>query len=113
MMGMAGTGGTGEAGSNGTAMQSAGPSAGYGGRISALIKRNLTYTETPTNNPTAEMEVRTSPDGTIVSRKIVKSSGIKSYDDAILNAIDKTERLPKDVDGRVPSALVISFRPKD
>jgi colicin import membrane protein len=59
------------------------------------------------------MEVRTSPDGTIISRKILKSSGVKNYDDAVLNAIDKTERLPKDVDGRVPSALVISFRPKD
>jgi len=113
MMGMAGTGGSGDAGSTGTAMQSSGPSAGYGGRISALIKRNITFTETLANNPTAEMEVRTSPDGTIISRKILKSSGVKNYDDAVLNAIDKTERLPKDVDGRVPSALVISFRPKD
>ena len=25
----------------------------------------------------------------------------------------KTETLPRDVDGRVPSALVIGFRPKD
>ncbi|MGI9134330.1 MAG: cell envelope integrity protein TolA, partial [Rhodoferax sp.] len=31
----------------------------------------------------------------------------------VLNAIDKTEVLPKDIDGRVPSALIISFRPRD
>ena len=97
----------------GTAAQNAGPSAEYPGRIRARIKPNITYTDTITGNPTAEVEVRTSPDGTIISRKISKSSGVKSWDDAVLAAIDKTEVLPRDVDGRVPSALVISFRPRD
>ncbi len=113
MMGMAGAGGSGEAGSTSTAMQSSGPSAGYAGRIRARIKPNITYTETDNGNPTAEVEVRTSPDGTILSRKLTKPSGVKSWDDAVLNAIDKTEVLPKDTDGRVPTALIISFRPKD
>ena len=105
--------GTGSATSAGTAAQSAGPSAGYAGRIRARIKPNITYTDTITGNPMAEVEVRTSPDGTIISRKLTQSSGVKSWDDAVLNAIDKTEVLPRDVDGRVPSALVISFRPRD
>ena len=85
--------GSGDANSNGTAKQSSGPSASYGGRIRARIKPNITYTETPAGNPTAEVEVRTSPDGTIISRKLVKTSGVKSWDDAVLNAIDKTEVL--------------------
>ena len=59
------------------------------------------------------MEVRLAPDGTIVSSKIVKSSGVKSWDDAVLRAIDKTEVLPKDVDGRVPSPFKIEFRPRE
>lgn len=105
--------GNGDARSTGTAAQSSGPSAGYGGRIRARIKPNITYTETIVGNPTAEVEVRTSPDGTIISRKLVKSSGVKSWDDAVLNAIDKTETLPRDTDGRVPASLVISFRPRD
>jgi colicin import membrane protein len=115
MAGLAGspTNGNGAAGSTGTAAQSSGPSPGYGGRIRARIKPNITYTDTVSGNPTAEVEVRTSPDGTIISRKLTQSSGIKSWDDAVLNAIDKTEVLPRDVDGRVPSSLVISFRPKD
>lgn len=105
--------GNGDARSTGTAAQSSGPSAGYGGRIRARIKPNITYTETIVGNPTAEVEVRTSPDGTIINRNLVKSSGVKSWDDAVLNAIDKTETLPRDTDGRVPASLVISFRPRD
>ena len=105
--------GNGDARSTGTAAQSSGPSAGYAGRIRARIKPNITYTDTTAGNPTAEVEVRTSPDGTIISRRFTKPSGVKSWDDAVLNAIDKTEVLPRDVDGRVPSSLIISFRPKD
>lgn len=105
--------GSGDANSSGSAKQSSGPSASYGGRIRARIKPNITYTETPAGNPTAEVEVRTSPDGTIISRKLVKTSGIKSWDDAVLNAIDKTEVLPRDVDGRVPPSLTLVFSPKD
>ncbi len=105
--------GSGDATSQGTAKQSAGPSASYGGRIRARIKPNITYTESPSGNPTAEVEVRTSPDGTIISRRLTKSSGLKSWDDAVLNAIDKTEVLPRDVDGRVPASLTLVFSPKD
>lgn len=105
--------GTGSADARGTAKQSSGPSASYAGRIKARVKPNITYTDTPVGNPTAEVEVRTSPDGTIISRKLVKSSGVKSWDDAVLNAIDKTEVLPRNVDGRVPPALLLVFSPRD
>jgi colicin import membrane protein len=110
---MAGLAGNGDAHSTGTAAQSSGPSAGYGGKIRARIKPNITFTDTIAGNPTAEVEVRTSPDGTIISRKLTQTSGVKSWDEAVLNAIDKTEVLPRDTDGRVPSSLVISFRPRD
>ena len=105
--------GSGSGNSQGTAVKSSGPSAGYAGRIRARIKPNITFTDTIAGNPTAEVEVRTSPDGTIISRRLAKSSGVKSWDDAVLSAIDKTEVLPRDVDGRVPPALVIAFRPRD
>ncbi len=109
--GMAGA--TGAAGATGTAQQSAGPSPSYGGRIRAKVRPNIVFTEDVGGNTSAEVEVRSAPDGTILSRKLVKSSGVKAWDDAVLKAIDKTETLPRDVDGRVPSPLVISFRPKD
>lgn len=111
MAGLAGSAGT--PASTGTAVQSSGPSASYGGRLIAKIKPNIVYTETLATNPEAVVEVRTSPDGTIVGSRLTKSSGIKSWDEAVLKAIAKTETLPRDVDGRVPSVLEISFRPRD
>ena len=105
--------GSGDANATGSAKQSSGPSASYAGRIVARIKPNITYTESLSGNPVADVEVRTSPDGTIISRKLIKSSGVKSWDDAVINAIDKTEKLPADVDGRVIPSLTLGFRPKD
>lgn len=106
-------GATGGPTATGTGAHSSGPSASYGARIAATIKPNIVFTEEAVGNPTADVEVRTTPDGTIVGRRLVKSSGIKSWDEAVLKAIDKTERLPRDVDGRVQASLVIGFRPKD
>jgi colicin import membrane protein len=110
-VGMAGA--TGEANATGTALKSSGPSASYGGRIRAKIKPNIVFAEEIRGNPTAIVEVRTSPDGTIISRKPTQSSGVPSWDDAVIRAIDKTEVLPRDTDGRVPPVLILEFRPKD
>ncbi len=111
MQGMAGASG----GSNatGTALKSSGPSASYAGRLVGRIKPNITYPGDVVGNPRAEVEVRVAPDGTITSRRIVQSSGNKAWDDAVLRAIDKTEILPKDTDGRVPPLIVLGFRPLD
>lgn len=111
MSGLAGA--SGSAASTGTALKSAGPSANYAGRVIARVKPNIVFTEAIIGNPTAIVEVRTSPDGTIISRKLTQSSGVRDWDEAVLRAIDKTEVLPRDIDGRVPSPLLISFRPKD
>ena len=43
----------------------------------------------------------------------MKASGLKEWDDAVQRAIDRTQILPRDVDGRVPSTMVIAFRPRD
>jgi colicin import membrane protein len=75
--------GTGAPSSTGTAARDAGPSASCG------------------------------PDGTIIGRQLVKSSGSKEWDDAVLRAVDRTGELPRDVDGRVPPSIVITFRPRD
>ena len=106
-------GATGAENATGTAMRASGPSDSYGGRIRARIKPNIVFTEEVTNNNPAEVEVKCAPDGTIVGFKLVKSSGNKAWDDAVLKAIQKTEVLPRDTDGRVHSPLLISFKPKD
>jgi len=106
-------GASGDATSSGTALKSAGPSPGYAGRIRARIKPNIVFTEEALGNPTAEVQVRTAPDGTIVGRKITQPSGNPAWDEAVLKAIDKTAILPRDGDGRVPPVLDISFRLRD
>ncbi len=111
MQGLAGA--SGGENSTGTALKSSGPSASYAGRLVARIKPNITYPGDVVGNPRAEIEVKVGADGTITSRRIVQSSGNKAWDDAVLRAIDKTEVLPRDTDGRVPPVLVLGFRPLD
>lgn len=100
-------------GSLGTPSRSAGPSAAYGGRIKARIKPNILFTDSVSGNPLAVVEVRCGPDGRIIARKLIEPSGVASWDDAVLRAIDRTEVLPADESGRVPSVMQIEFRPKD
>jgi colicin import membrane protein len=97
----------------GTALRSSGPSASYAGRIMARIKPNILFTDTVDGNPKAVVEVKLAPDGTITSRRLIQSSGAKVWDDAVLRAVDRTEVLPRDVDGRVPPQVEIGFRPHD
>lgn len=111
MQGMAGASGGENA--TGTALKSSGPSASYAGRLIARIKPNITYPGDVVGNPRAEVEVKVSPDGTILSRRIVQPSGNRAWDDAVLRAIDKTEVLPRDTDGRVPPVIVLGFRLQD
>lgn len=99
--------------SSGNAAQSAGPSAGYAARVSAAVRPKIVFTENIASNAPALVEVRCAPDGSIVGRKLLKSSGNPAWDEAVLKAIDKTERLPRDTDGRVFPLLEINFRPKD
>jgi colicin import membrane protein len=107
-----GMAGTGAPSSTGAAAQSSGPSASWAGRVQARVRPNIVFTDAISGNPKAEVEVRAAPDGTIVSKRLVKSSGVKAWDEAVLRALDKTEVLPRDVDGRVPSPVTIEFRPR-
>lgn len=106
-------GATGGETATGTAQRSSGPSGSYGGKVAAKVRPNIVYPDTISGNPRAEVEVRAAPDGTIVGARITQSSGNKAWDDAVIRALHRTETLPRDVDGRVPSSLVIGFRPRD
>ncbi|MDN3920546.1 cell envelope integrity protein TolA [Roseateles violae] len=111
IQGMAGA--SGDANASGTALKSSGPSSSYGGRIVARVRPNIIYNDAGSGNPVAEIEVRAAPDGRIIGHKLIKSSGDLEWDKAVQRAIDKTEVLPRDVDGKVPSPIVISFRLRD
>lgn len=96
----------------GSAARDAAPSAAYAGMLIARIKPNIVLTEVLPPSLEAQVEVRTAPSGTILARRLLRSSGNKDWDEAVLRAIDRTASLPRDKDGRVPPTIVISFRPE-
>lgn len=100
-------------GSTGAAAQNAAPSAGYAGRIKGKIRPLIIYSEESAANPTAEVQVTLGPDGRIHGTKLLKASGDGDWDRAVLRAIEKAETLPRDVDGRVPPVLILTFRPRE
>ena len=111
MAGQAGA--SGDPTSTGSAQKSSGPSGSYAGKVRSRVKPNVVFTDDIVCNPTAEVEVRTTSDGTIISQKLIKSSGSKAWDDAVIKAIIRSETMPRDIDGRVPTPMILEFRPKD
>lgn len=111
MKGMAGA--TGGENATGTAPHSSGPSAGYAGRIRARIKPNIVFNDPIDGNPIATVEVTLAPDGSITAKRLLKSSGVKAWDDAVLRAVERTAILPRDTDGSVPPKMELEFRPHD
>ncbi|MDM0045836.1 cell envelope integrity protein TolA [Variovorax dokdonensis] len=107
--------GTGSESSTGQAARSSGPSGSYGARIASAVRPNITYPDADTvrGNPATEFDVKLAPDGTIVDIKMVRSSGVPGWDQAAERGLRKTDKLPRDTDGRVPPAMRIALRPKD
>lgn len=109
--GVTGTGGTGDA----PKAQGGRPSAEYGAKVAARIKMHTVFPTNPEGNVPVEYLVELLPDGTLrgAPRKL-KSSGIPSFDEAVLRAIDKSQPFPRDEkSGSVPSSIHITHKPKD
>jgi len=97
----------------GTAARTAGPSASYAGRIKAYLRP---FIKTPGSLPgdfRTEVEVRLSPDGTILSSRITRPSGSQVWDSTVLRALESAQSLPRDTDGRVYSPMLLTFNSKD
>ncbi len=92
------------------------PSNDYLARIGALIKRNTVFDASSVDgNPGVVIELRLSPDGTILGQpRIVRSSGVAAWDEAAVDGIVRAERLPRDPSlGTAPPVMQITRRPKD
>jgi colicin import membrane protein len=95
----------------GTGAQTGPPGAEYGAKVRDAIRPNLLLIKEVSPNLKAEYLVKTVANGKIVDAKLTKSSGDTYFDDVALKAILKTERLPPDKDGKVPSPMVIVVSP--
>ena len=101
----------------GKAPIAAAPSASYLGKLRAKVKPNIVFSDTQllslVGNPAAEVEVTCSPSGQIIGAKLTVSSGNPAWDQAVLNAVEKTGSLPRDENGNVPGKIAFLFRPRD
>jgi colicin import membrane protein len=108
---------TGASTDTGKAIKAAGPSASYLGRLRARIKPNITFSDaqlqTVVGNPAADVIVTCSPSGQIIGVKLKVKSGNDAWDQAVLNAVDKTGSFPRDENGNMPSEITFSLRPRD
>ena len=108
-------GAQGDESSKGSALVSSGPTAAYKNRLAALFKRNIVFSNVDSiqGNPKAEVQVKVSSTGLIMSARLSKSSGVTAWDEAVLRAVEKTERIPLDENGKVVSDFPVGFGPKD
>ena len=85
----------------------------YAELVSRAIRSKIVFPNKipPLENPRAEVEVRTIPNGRIINVKVLKSSTMKSWDDAVVRAIWQANAIPLDIDGRVPQTLVLVLSP--
>ncbi len=84
----------------------------------AAIRPNIVYANESNTQGETEIFVAVRSDGRITSVRITKPSGNPAWDDAVLRAMEKTERLPPDVGGQVPAqiireGLMVTLRPRD
>jgi colicin import membrane protein len=73
---------------------------------------NIVFTDEVEGNPSAIVEIKNTEDGQIVGIRLVESSGNKGWDEAVLKAVVRTQKLPLDANGKAPSIIIITFKPK-
>lgn len=81
-------------------------SSAYTEKIKASVMSNASE---QSNAGPVTVRITSRPDGKILAKQLIRSSGDPARDNAILQAIDKTEKLPTDIDGRTPTTMVMKF----
>ena len=114
MQGMAGPpGSTGNGlGKSGTGSGSGGNAAspGYADKVRRVVRPNISWGG-ETEGLETVIAVRCSPTGTLLSATIAHSSGNSAWDDAALRAVQRSDPMPQDIDGKTPSSFRITLRP--
>ena len=105
-----GSGGTqGAASGNGAAGLAA-----YADKVRARVRPNIIFnTDVLNGNPAAVVAVELAPDGALMSKQVVRSSGYADWDAAVLAALERSTPLPRGADGKVPARFTITFKPRD
>lgn len=89
--------------------------SGYLASITSKIKSTTSYAGSTdvAGNPKVVFKVEELPTGEIISVRLVKSSGIAAFDEAVERGINKASPLPKKKDGTVARTVEVAFSMKD
>jgi colicin import membrane protein len=87
-------------------------SPGYADRVRRRVRPNVVAPINIDGNPSSIIAVRCAPDGSLLSATMQRSSGNLEWDIAALSAVEKSDPMPRDVNGSAPSSFLITFRPK-
>ncbi|PQV52383.1 cell envelope integrity protein TolA [Paraburkholderia sp. BL21I4N1] len=107
-----GTGSTDGLGKSGTGTGSGGTatSPGYSDKVRRAVRPHISW-----GGETAGLEtvvsVRCSPTGTLLDATIQRSSGNSAWDDAALRAVQRTDPMPQDINGKTPTSFLITLKP--
>jgi colicin import membrane protein len=87
---------------------------GWSDKVIKKVRANITFNaDSFKGNKQTIIQVKLAPDGAILTRVITSSSGDNAWDQAVLNAIDATQSLPKDDNGQFPTLTPeLKFKPK-
>jgi colicin import membrane protein len=108
--------GNGNPSATGDAARSTGPRGdpGYAQLIRAKIKSNLSFDNANIpGNPKVIFKIDLLPTGEIIGARMLKSSGIPAFDDAVEKAIAKSSPLPKKKDGSMDRDIEATFNLKE
>jgi colicin import membrane protein len=92
--------------------RSTGPSGDYAALIRKLVRDKVNFPSSTAGNPVVTIDVQIGPTGEIISQRVVRPSGVKAWDDAVLRALERIQRLPSDK-GRYWNPLRIIASPKE
>ncbi|NML30739.1 cell envelope integrity protein TolA [Paraburkholderia antibiotica] len=114
MQGMAGpSGSTGNGlGKSGTGSGSGGTAAspGYADKVRRVVRPNISWGG-ETEGLETVISVRCSPTGTLLSASVSRSSGNPAWDAAALRAVQRSDPMPLDTNGKTPDYFTITLRP--
>ena|ERR1700756_637477 len=85
-------------------------SPGYTEKVLRRVRSNIIWSGDTSGLQTV-VSVRCSPTGTLLSATVIRSSGNQAWDDAALRAVQRSDPMPQDGDGKTPSSFTITLRP--
>jgi colicin import membrane protein len=85
-------------------------SPGYADKVRRVVRPNISWGG-ETEGLETVISVRCSPTGTLLDAQISRSSGNAAWDDAALRAVQRSNPMPQDIDGKTPTSFKITMRP--